>query len=86
MPVAAEQFTRAPEPTVASRVTVLAVIIIPLLAVLAAVPVAWNRWISWLDIALALNFYVVAACGITVGYVVSPEDTRACVWKKAIRS
>lgn len=68
MPVAAEQFTRAPEPTVASRVTVLAVIIIPLLAVLAAVPVAWNRWISWLDIALALIFYVVAAGGITVGY------------------
>ena len=68
MAVAAEQFTRAPEPTLTSRVTVLAVIIIPLIAVLAAVPVAWNRWISWLDIALALILYVIAAGGITIGY------------------
>ncbi len=38
MAVAAEQFTRAPEPTLTSRVTVLAVIIIPLIAVLPRSP------------------------------------------------
>ena len=55
----------------------LAVIIIPLIAVLAAVPVAWNRWISWLDIALALILYVIAAGRITIGYHPSPFTHRS---------
>ena len=68
MTTTAEQHTRPPEPTLAGRSAVTAIIVIPLLALVAAVPVAWNHWISWLDVALAVAFYVFTAVGITVGY------------------
>ncbi|MEO6704075.1 MAG: acyl-CoA desaturase [Jatrophihabitantaceae bacterium] len=42
-------------------------VIVPFLAVLAAVPVAWGWGISWTDVALATVFYVVSALGVTVG-------------------
>jgi stearoyl-CoA desaturase (Delta-9 desaturase) len=41
---------------------------VPFLAMLAAVPLMWGRWLSWLDIGLAAVMYVVAGFGITVGY------------------
>lgn len=41
---------------------------LPLLAVAAAIPIAWGGWLSWLDITLAIGFYLIAAGGITVGY------------------
>jgi stearoyl-CoA desaturase (Delta-9 desaturase) len=66
--VTAEQYTRSAAPSVSTRVVVAAVILIPLLALIAAVPVAWNRWISWLDVLLALVLYLFTAVGITVGY------------------
>src|SRR3954470_12876854 len=47
----------------------LAFIIIPFLAVLAAVPVAWGLgWIGWSDVIIGLVFYVIAGFGITVGF------------------
>ena len=47
----------------------LAFIIIPFLAVLAAVPFAWVfGWIGWTDVVLGLIFYVIAGFGITVGF------------------
>ncbi len=45
-----------------------AFVIIPFLAVLAAVPVAWGGWLSWTDVAIAGVWYVVAGLGITVGF------------------
>ncbi|SDQ49149.1 acyl-CoA desaturase [Thermostaphylospora chromogena] len=44
-----------------------AFVVIPLLAVLAAVPVAWGWGLSWLDIAIAAFMYVVSGLGVTVG-------------------
>src|SRR6476660_6225630 len=47
----------------------LAFIIIPFLAVLAAIPFAWGfGWIGWTDVVLGLIFYVIAGFGITVGF------------------
>ena len=51
------------------QIGVYVFVVVPLLAVAAAVPVAWV-WgaIGWTDIALALVFYVISGLGITVGY------------------
>jgi stearoyl-CoA desaturase (delta-9 desaturase) len=52
----------------AMRVTIGVFIVVPLLAVVAAIPVAWGGWLSWVDLALMAVFYVITAIGITVGY------------------
>jgi stearoyl-CoA desaturase (delta-9 desaturase) len=43
-------------------------VIIPFLAFLAAVPVAWGWGLGRTDVVLFVAFYVVAGLGITVGY------------------
>ncbi|GAB2455459.1 acyl-CoA desaturase [Jatrophihabitans fulvus] len=43
-------------------------VVVPFLAFLAAVPVAWGWGLGWTDVALFLAFYVVSGLGITVGY------------------
>ena len=43
-------------------------IVVPFLALIAAVPVAWGWGLGWLDVAIALVMYVVAGHGITVGF------------------
>ncbi|GAA2540015.1 acyl-CoA desaturase [Pseudonocardia hydrocarbonoxydans] len=53
---------------VASTVAVYVFVIVPLLALLAAVPAAWGWGLSWVDVAIALPFYVVSGLGITVGF------------------
>lgn len=63
-----EQYTRPPEPTFLGRAAVASIVVIPLLALIAAIPLAWNRWISVLDVALAAVLYLFTAVGITVGY------------------
>jgi len=45
-----------------------AFVIIPFVALVAAVPVAWGGFLTWTDIAIAGVFYVVAGIGITVGF------------------
>jgi stearoyl-CoA desaturase (delta-9 desaturase) len=41
---------------------------LPLLALLAAVPLAWGWGLSWTDIGLAVFFYFLSGLGITVGF------------------
>ncbi|QJY50137.1 acyl-CoA desaturase [Pseudonocardia broussonetiae] len=53
---------------VASTVAVYVFVIVPLLALLAAVPVAWGWGLTWVDVAIALPFYVASGLGITVGF------------------
>jgi stearoyl-CoA desaturase (Delta-9 desaturase) len=43
-------------------------VIIPFLAVLAAIPVAWGWGLTWTDVVIFVSFYVVSGLGITVGY------------------
>jgi len=43
-------------------------IVVPLLAVAAAVPVAWGWGLGWHDVVIAFVMYAVSGHGITVGY------------------
>jgi stearoyl-CoA desaturase (delta-9 desaturase) len=45
-----------------------AFLLIPFLALLAALPIAWGWGVNWVDLGLAAAFYVVATLGVTVGY------------------
>jgi stearoyl-CoA desaturase (delta-9 desaturase) len=49
-------------------VALWAFVVIPFLALLVAVPVAWGGWLSWSDVAISLIFYVVSGVGVTVGF------------------
>jgi stearoyl-CoA desaturase (delta-9 desaturase) len=58
-----------PEPnSVASRVLIGAFVVIPLLALLAAIPLAWGWGLGWHDIVLAVGFYLVSGLGISMGF------------------
>ena len=50
------------------RIAIGAFVVVPLLAVVAAIPVAWGGWLSWVDVALVVLFWALTAIGITVGY------------------
>jgi stearoyl-CoA desaturase (delta-9 desaturase) len=54
--------------TTLQRVLVAAFVAIPLLALVAAIPVAWGWGLGWHDIVLALVFYVISGLGISTGY------------------
>jgi stearoyl-CoA desaturase (delta-9 desaturase) len=54
--------------TLGQRLTVGAFVVVPLLAVALAVPVAWGWGLGWLDLALGVLFFAVAAHGITIGF------------------
>jgi len=43
-------------------------VVVPLLALVAAVPVAWGWGLRWADVVLAAVFYVVSGLGVTVGF------------------
>jgi stearoyl-CoA desaturase (delta-9 desaturase) len=43
-------------------------IVVPFLAVAAAVPVAWGGWLGWTDIAIMVLMYWLTGHGITVGF------------------
>jgi stearoyl-CoA desaturase (Delta-9 desaturase) len=47
---------------------VVAFVVVPLLALIGAVPIAWGWGLGWLDIALAAVFYCVSGLGVTVGF------------------
>ena len=50
------------------RITIGFFIVIPLIAVLLAIPVAWGGYLGWTDIALVFVMWTITAAGITVGY------------------
>jgi stearoyl-CoA desaturase (Delta-9 desaturase) len=67
--------TRAPRPDIApepdsslDRFLVGLFVTVPLLAVLAAIPLAWGWGLGWHDIVIAFVFYVVTGMGITMGF------------------
>jgi stearoyl-CoA desaturase (delta-9 desaturase) len=43
-------------------------IAVPLLAVVAAVPVAWGGWLGWTDLIIAATMYWFTGHGVTVGF------------------
>ena len=52
----------------AEQVLLGALILIPFAALVAAVPVAWGRWIHWRDVVIAVVLYAISGHGITVGF------------------
>jgi stearoyl-CoA desaturase (delta-9 desaturase) len=47
---------------------VVAFMVVPLLALAVAVPLAWGWGLSWLDVGLAVVFYFLTGLGVTVGF------------------
>ena len=45
-----------------------ALIIVPFLAVAAAIPVAWGGWLGWTDVLITVVMYWLTGHGITVGF------------------
>ncbi len=52
----------------AEQVALALFILVPFLAFIAAIPVAWGGWLSWTDVVIATFFYFLTGHGITVGY------------------
>ncbi|MET0132644.1 MAG: acyl-CoA desaturase [Kibdelosporangium sp.] len=56
-------------PASRTELTVIrAFLIIPFIALAAAVPLVWGWGITWVDLTIAVVFYTASALGITVGY------------------
>ncbi|MQA09698.1 MAG: acyl-CoA desaturase [Pseudonocardiaceae bacterium] len=47
---------------------VYAGVILPLVALIAAVPFAWGWGLSWVDVGLAVAFFGISGLGVTVGF------------------
>ncbi|HXB50917.1 MAG TPA: acyl-CoA desaturase, partial [Streptosporangiaceae bacterium] len=57
-----------PEPRPAfERVLVGVFVAVPLLALIAAVPLAWGWGLGWHDVIIAISFYYIAGLGVSVG-------------------
>jgi stearoyl-CoA desaturase (delta-9 desaturase) len=63
-----------PEPIMDGRrpasqhVVVYIFVLVPFLALLAAVPFAWGWGLGWVDVALFVGTYFISCLGVTVGY------------------
>src|SRR5262249_61434587 len=58
-----------PEPSSAgSQFLVGLFVVVPLLAVVAAVPLAWGWGLGWHDLLIAGAFYMVSGMGISMGF------------------
>jgi stearoyl-CoA desaturase (delta-9 desaturase) len=53
--------------SVFDRALVAAFVAVPLLALIAAVPLAWGWGLGWHDIVLAIGFYLISGLGVSVG-------------------
>ncbi|WP_158854366.1 acyl-CoA desaturase [Saccharothrix deserti] len=64
----------APKPLLAeprTRTELLVIrlfLVIPFVALVAAVPLTWGWGLSWVDVTLAAVFYTVSTLGVTIGY------------------
>ena len=54
--------------TTAHRISNLAGVLVPLLAVLVAIVLLWNTLVDWSDLALMAVMYVATGLGVTVGF------------------
>ncbi len=54
--------------TPAEQLLVKVFVVVPLLALIAAIPLAWGWGLGWTDVGLALGFYVLSGLGVSVGF------------------
>jgi stearoyl-CoA desaturase (Delta-9 desaturase) len=45
-----------------------AIILIPLAALVAAIPLLWGQWITWRDVIIAAVMYAISGHGVTIGF------------------
>ncbi|GDY29870.1 acyl-CoA desaturase [Gandjariella thermophila] len=53
---------------IAAHVSVYVFVVVPMIALVLAVPAAWGWGLGWTDVALAAAFYCLSGLGVTVGY------------------
>jgi stearoyl-CoA desaturase (delta-9 desaturase) len=51
-----------------SQFSVYVFVIVPMLALVAAIPFAWGWGLDWLDVILAVGFFYLSGLGVTIGY------------------
>ena len=51
-----------------AQVAVYGFVLVPMLALIAAIPFVWGWGLSWLDVGLAVGFFYISCLGVTVGY------------------
>jgi stearoyl-CoA desaturase (delta-9 desaturase) len=56
------------ERSLAELVTIRAFLLVPFVALIAAVPLFWGWGLTWLDVAIGGAFFVVSTLGVTIGY------------------
>lgn len=54
--------------TFLSQVSVYAGVLLPLAALIVAIPLLWGKALGWTDVVLFLVFYVITGLGVTVGF------------------
>jgi stearoyl-CoA desaturase (delta-9 desaturase) len=70
----AEDQSSGPKPMLNGRrnpwaqVAVYGFVLVPMLALIAAIPFVWGWGLSWLDVGLAVGFFYLTLLGVTVGY------------------
>ena len=50
------------------QLTITVFLLVPFLALIAAVPLMWGWGLSWTDLGIAAGLYLVSILGVTVGY------------------
>lgn len=53
---------------IAPHLFVYVFVLVPLIALVVAAPLAWGWGLSWLDVGLTASFYVLTMLGVTVGF------------------
>ena len=51
-----------------SQFAVYVFVLVPMIALVAAVPLAWGWGLTWLDVVLAVAFFYLSGLGVTIGY------------------
>ncbi|HTR70527.1 MAG TPA: fatty acid desaturase [Mycobacteriales bacterium] len=60
--------TRSPAGARAEQVLLAVIIVVPLLALVAAIPVAWGWGVDWHALVIAAVMYAISGHGITIGF------------------
>jgi stearoyl-CoA desaturase (delta-9 desaturase) len=50
------------------QVVLASIILVPIAALVAAVPLLWDHWITWHDVVIAAFMYAITGHGVTVGF------------------
>jgi stearoyl-CoA desaturase (delta-9 desaturase) len=67
-PEAPQQLADQPKADRGEQFILLLFVVVPFLAVAAAIPIMWGHGIGWTDVAIAVVMYLVGGLGITVGF------------------